>query len=588
MGGCHSRTVKQVTDDLEAELRESAQDMLYKQFGKKLDSSASLEDYAQALSTAEFKQAFGYEWASDSTNCKPLDVDPHDPHVYPASDFCIIPDTQNLTDAIGNYVDQGLSSLHLDKWMKDKATSDLAALVGQFLSYPVDNAWHYKSINEQYDAADTSEDSYKLDVALLYTNATRTECATEVTLHIMYFVGVYYTVISPKATTFAALRTDAYTAASGLPNVTQSVKDDNGLLTALKQYEAPIFKTTYGYDYDSGKPSDATKDASEPIFARNNYLCFFPQRAGLTDEQLDAYIRLHIMTGFGLPPNDQIDWTTLITDDIRAQFRNVLNNPSSNTWNNVTLRQSYGLQKASVRPLKLNALVDAWYGSQTISINNQDVLVEMIYLYFQGIVYEMQEDPIIQDMKHVIVKNIPGVDQGMIPAKITSTQLNDYIRTWNLSNFQRVNGFSYPTTPSTDAHVNHWEGVFEFKTWNPSQSDIMTQIESQIFGPDDKADAKIHHGLQKPVYDYLVKWFTQYAGSNETKDDDEWYNRTRTNSFPYKPKTDTWDLDIATSFAFSNATMVEDGRGDPPIYYFYMDLLVYASTKKDNMSSGDV
>jgi len=580
--------VKQVTDDLEDALRDSAKDMLDEQFGKTLDSSASLEDYAQALSTAEFKKAFGYDWASDSTNCKPPDVDPHDPHVYPASDFCIIPDTQNLTDAIGDYVSQGLSSLHLNTWMKDKATSDLAAVVGQLLTYPVDNAWHYKSLNEEYDAADTSEDSYKLDVALLYTNATRTESATEVTLHIMYFVGVYYTVISPKATTFATLRGDAYNKAMGLPNVTQDVGDDNQLLAALKQYEDPIFKSKYGYDYNSGKPSDAAKNASEAIFARNNYVCFFPQRAGLTDDQLDAYIRLHIMTGFGLPTNPQIDWTTLITDDIRAQFRNVLDNPSSNTWNNVPLTASYGLQKGSVSPLKLDAILDAWYGSQTISINNQDVLVEMIYVYFQGIVYEMEEDPIIQDMKQVIVKNIPGVNQGTIPAKITPTQLNDYIRTWNMSNFARVNGFSYPATPSTDAHVNHWEGVFEFKTWNPLKSDIMTQIEGQIFGPDDTVDAKIHHGLQKAVYDYLVTWFAQYAGPDETKDENEWYNHTRTNTFQYTPKTDKWDLDIATSFAFSNATMVEDGRGDEPIYYFYLDLLVYASTKKDESSSSDV
>jgi len=585
MGGCVSRTLKQIAGDVEDILREAAKEMLRKRFGKVIKAYHLLE-YLESLADAEFENVFGYTGDPHKAKTASL-AESHDPRSFPASDYCMILGTENLTDAIGDYVAQGLASVGIAKWMKDKASSDLAAIAGKYLSYPADNDWHFVTVSEQYDAANTDEDSYKLDLSVVYSNATRTECATEVTVHVLYFAGVYYTVPSPKATTFAALQRDAYLAVETLPGVHQGVCDDNALASVLEGYESPIWRAKYNYDFASGKPADITKDASEPILARNSYLAFFPQRAGLTDETIESFIRLHITSGFGLPTGAELDWTTLITADIKAEFRAIIDSPSSNTWNNVNFTKSYGLQKASVRPLKLNALVCAWYGSQTISVNNQDVLVEMIYLYFQGVVYEVQEDPLLQDMKHVIVRNIPG-DLGMLPEKITAPKLQGYIRDWNLKNFQRKFDFAYPTTPSTDPHVNHWQGCFEFPRWSSDDEDYARAVEYQIFGPDDSQDAQIHHGLQKPVYEYLVKWFTTYAHGSYAKDDNEWYDQARTNSFPYKVREDNWDLDISASFAYCAATMVEDGRGDYPTHYFYLDLLVYASTKKDTMSSGEV
>jgi hypothetical protein len=73
----------------------------------------------------------------------------------------------------------------------------LAAVINKFIAYPVDTEWHLGTTTLQYDAVipkgaseDFNQDSVKLALSLVYTNATKTESAVEVSLHVFYFVGV--------------------------------------------------------------------------------------------------------------------------------------------------------------------------------------------------------------------------------------------------------------------------------------------------------------------------------------------------------------------------------------------------------------
>ena len=75
-------------------------------------------------------------------------------------------------------------------WSPDKVTSDLAATIRKYLTYPCDNEWHSGSSSATYDAANPDVESYQLDLSLIYSAATRTESAVEATVHIIYFVGV--------------------------------------------------------------------------------------------------------------------------------------------------------------------------------------------------------------------------------------------------------------------------------------------------------------------------------------------------------------------------------------------------------------
>lgn len=120
---------------------------------------------------------------------------------------------------------------------------------------------------------------------------------------------------SPAATTLDKLKSDAYSAAQVLPNVSQvraffvqagniiddvpilkklKVANDIDLKNALQQYGGPIFKTDFGYDCQNGRPSDAATDEKEPIYARSEDIAYMNTRT-LKDGQAEAYVKLHVM-----------------------------------------------------------------------------------------------------------------------------------------------------------------------------------------------------------------------------------------------------------------------------------------------------
>ncbi|KAF8894183.1 hypothetical protein CPB84DRAFT_1848523 [Gymnopilus junonius] len=599
---CSCVTEQQVTDALKAQLLDAAKDQLQKEFDQTLPDNSSLQDYTSALSKAYFKKQFEYDW--DPTNPKPPKLEPINPRIHAATDYCIINGHQDLRQGVAAYVADGLESVHLDDWMK---------VIGKFANYPCDNEWHDGTYSETYDSKNPGTDSYRFDVSLLYTNATRTDSAVEATLHILFFVGVYYTVSSPAAETFHNLQSKAYTAAASLPNVTQSpIVNDVDLKKALYQYNAPNFKDKWQYDYNTGKPSDFATDESEPIFSKNQDLAYFNTRT-LTDDQIDTYVQLHIMDGIhitvpdGTSSGEGLDVPFLHYADprtlfasrvegrdvksvIAAQFKHVLGNPDSGGWKYTELDKTFGVGLASWRPIRINALMAYYSSSATIIVENKDVTVDMIYVYFFGIVYELQPDPIIQDMTRSLCKNIPGISPNEIPKHITPTQLTNFIEKFNVAGFDKQYGFHFPDDDTgMTPKIKYWRAFFEFQTHNPLRSDIEDKIEKQIFGPDDKVDEEIKHHLQKSVYDFMVNYFADVSGTAYPKTDNEWYSIRKQNSFSYEGhKNSNWDLQARTSWAYANAKMTEDGQGGETVQYFYLSLLLYITADEDEESDSDV
>jgi hypothetical protein len=393
--------------------------------------------------------------------------------------------------------------------------------------------------------------------------------------------------VSPAAKTFAKLQSDAYTAAQALANVTQKpVKNDIDLAKALYQYDAPIFKNKWSYDYDTGKPSDFATDETEPVFTKNQHLAYMNTRT-LTDAQVEEYIKLHIMDALNIPIDDIAD---AVKTEIKSQFEQILKTSDTGGWKYAQIDKTYGLHQASERPIRINALIAYYSKSATITVAGKQVTVDMIYLYFFGLVYELEPDPIVQDMTRTLCQNIPGISQGAIPKHITPTQLTGFVETFNVSKFDKEYGFHFPDDEShITPKIKYWRAFFEFNTYNPSLADIKDKVEKQIFGPDPTEDEEIKHDLQKTVYNWIVDHFADFAGTSYAKDDNEWYNQVKKNNFTYKgKKQDTWDLEARTSWAYANATITEDIRGGETIKYFYLSFLMYVTAEVEDDSDSDV
>jgi len=583
---CSKRTVKEVTDDLENELLASAKNLLDKEFNQKLDPNhSSLQDTVLALAKAEFSKTFGYDWSP--TSVSPPNIDSDNPQYHLASDYCIVPADEDITKAIAKYVNDGLGSSGIDDWMKKKAVADLSTIIGKYITYPVDTTWHYGPGVAQYDAVNPNEDSYKLDLSLVYTNATKTESAVEVSLHIFYFVGAYYTIKSPKAVTFEKLRKHAWDAATALPNAGQTVTSDPQLQTALFNWGTALggpFNNDFQRRWD-GQPDDFATDESRPIDTRNGELAFFGAK-DLTEDYLDKYIDANIMIGFDLRLQGLQDWAkALLVKEYQAAFRQT----NLNGWSHKKVDQTYGLKDLSIRPVRLNGEIVSWASEATITDANQPVTIYVYYIFFLGYFYELEPDPILKDMSKTLVQNIPG--QGTVPSYVGPDQVKAAVETFNSSRFSSYYGYEFPTkVDPKDTSKKAWSTVFEFDHWNPNDGEIKAIVDDKIFVRDPKEDTQIHHDLQPIVYDWIVKMASDISGKTFTKDPNGWYQFNKNNSFPYiGPKTKTpYVLQTDTAWAYCNATITEDGRGGETLNYFYLSVLIHVNAHSDDVNDSDV
>ncbi|KAH6890054.1 hypothetical protein BKA70DRAFT_1540306 [Coprinopsis sp. MPI-PUGE-AT-0042] len=597
---CSGRTVKEVTDDLEVDLLTSAKSLLSKEFGQTLASSAGLQDAVDALAKAKFTKDLGYDWNSNADLINPPDMDKVDKRRLSADDYCIIPDDKNIATAVADYIDKGLNDVHLDDWMKANATADLAAAINQYISYPVDNEWHLGTKTLRYDAVvdknqgnsqDSGQDSYKLALSLVYTNATKTESAVEVSLHVFYFVGVYYTVESPKAATFAELRQDAWSSAQQLTQLTDPhISNDTSLKDAFYKWgtsDSGPFKNDFQRAWGTHAPDFAT-DEQEPVDTANSALAFFQTNA-LTDEYLDSYVTTKVLSGISLPTQNMTDW---IKGILVQQYKSITSQPNTSGWSITKLDQSYGLGNASVRPIRLNGELIYWAKTKDITVANQSVTVYVYYIYFLGTIYDLEPDPIYTDLSKTLIASVPG--HGAATGTVNANAVKKAVEDWNRSNFATAYALQFPMTQHdpSDTKANWWWGFFEFDHFDPTQDDIMTEVTDRLFARDSATNAQIHHDLQPKVYDWVVKMFSDLAGTKTLKDPNAWYSFTKENSFEYVPHAnrpdEKWVLAARTAWAYCNGTITESSRGNQTLNHFCLSVLIYITAAAEGDDSSDV
>ncbi|KAG2339390.1 hypothetical protein BDR05DRAFT_620547 [Suillus weaverae] len=135
----------------------------------------------------------------------------------------------------------------------------------------------------------------------------------------------------------------------------------------------------------------------------------------------------------------------------------------------------------------MNALVVQWYDSKSLEIDDtdgkkKDVTVEMIYLYFLGVVYELAHDKIDQDLRQKLSKNIPNITLSSLPSKITPTQFRTYVETYNRSKFKADYGIDFPIAGTAGSKKEkHWSVFFEFPSWGPSDDAIKEAVGRKLF-----------------------------------------------------------------------------------------------------------
>ncbi|KAF8882626.1 hypothetical protein CPB84DRAFT_1750862 [Gymnopilus junonius] len=287
--------------------------------------------------------------------------------------------------------------------------------------------------------------------------------------------------------------------------------------------------------------------------SNNHHLAYFNTH-NLTNDQVDTYVELHIMDGIYITVPDDLDSEATkivdsIKDTISAHFQEILKNSDSGGWEYNELDKAFGIGLASQRPIRINALVAYYSSSMVIAVAGQAETVDMIYMYFFGVVYELQPTNIVQDMQQSLCKNIPGIN---------------------------LYAFHFPDDDSgITSNIKYWRAFFEFMNFDPGVSEIQDKVEEQVFGPDNTIDLEIRHGLQKKVYNFMVKTFKNLAGPSYPKEDNEWYSLRKQNNFPYISDTGSdWEMQVRTSWVYANAKVTETARGRETVEHFYLSLLL--------------
>ena len=155
--------------------------------------------------------------------------------------------------------------------------------------------------------------------------------------------------------------------------------------------------------------------------------------------------------------------------------------------------------------------------------------------------------------------------------------MKSYVETYNASKFHEAYGIYFPDVGiAATSNEKHWRAFFEFSSWDPGDHDVKKAFTLELFGyilyppshirfiiaishrPDATKDVEIKHGLQADVYNFIVTAFEDYSGTDYTKDDNEWYNETKQDNFPYTQGP--YELDFGCAY-FMGIRKWKDDRG---------------------------
>ncbi|KAF8803307.1 hypothetical protein BYT27DRAFT_7340984 [Phlegmacium glaucopus] len=244
------------------------------------DSSGTETQRLQAILepylTNKFKEQNQYEYQANMTRPNDMAVSSEN-WVRGTIAFCL-PQSNKVEDVV-NYVNivradvaTASSAMKLPKYLHDEngpAYKDLLNHFEKLLGQRTDNSWTSVAFDKSYDSPDAGENSTRTSAIMLWSNSSLTEVNITCKQLYLYYVGVYYQVISPQFAAREKLLTTLIAFAQQLDKNLASAVPDPGnksspqlaLKIILDEYAKRQFKGLIGYDYD---PKKSTPDDLAP------------------------------------------------------------------------------------------------------------------------------------------------------------------------------------------------------------------------------------------------------------------------------------------------------------------------------------
>jgi len=399
---------------------------------------------------------------------------------------------------------------------------------------------------------------------IAYANGSLTESAVTATIHILYFLGVFYPIDSPIKAAAAKLTDAAYKAAEGLVSGS-SISNNDGLQDVLNTYAKTKWSVKFGYDYTSN-PTDFPSDESEPLLTRNDNLGYFQ---GTDASSLDAYVKDQIFSGFDVNITEAGDDALA---DVQASYKSVYDDVEQGSWNISYLDKLYLLKDLdNVNPVALNGIL-VFYKDDTTVVDSKknQIAVTIRYIYFIGLIHECKPDSLVADLFKNLCDAIPGNNTD---TDLTGKTLSDELKSYTTSGWKTAFDFDFGTDPPDAISGNKFKVVNLLFSWpdTPTTDEVQDKLDHVWYK---KGETKVFTHCGDDIYDHLVDQISYFAGSKTVKENCVWQQDSYTEQYTFtaSDKTTKYVKEYSL-YTFADGKVTEDGRGGESLEEFAFSYL---------------
>jgi len=274
---------------------------------------------------------------------------------------------------------------------------------------------------------------------------------------------------------------------------------------------------------------------------KNSQLEYIPDTK--TDD-LQNFIQHQIYDGINIPlPSVE----TVAVKDTFDQFKSILNNASTESWNVTRLYKDYRSLNPENNPVRQAGIIMSWYDHKT---TDNQTPVSVTYIYIMTMFYELDsaEHTLARELYFTLCNNlrvhIHGASgSGPSDAEALKKFMEDY------SKQQFKDSFDYdwndketkpPNTKKTkvnpDGKFTPFHKVLMLDTYPVNQKDVEEWMNMDLFRKDDPNDRTYPPWAVGQIYDDIVNHVMRTCGTNSVKDNNWWYTEDFNRKY-YDPNT---------------------------------------------------
>ncbi|KAF9450721.1 hypothetical protein P691DRAFT_788671 [Macrolepiota fuliginosa MF-IS2] len=601
MGGSGDTAIslEQVKADLVKKLTDNARDLLKKDFNI-ADNTTNLETLLNRIATSKFKQTYNYDYNDDATKLNPPG---NLGDARSSSKICSIipPVGTQATDYLKTGVFRRVFPLYygvpiklnLPDWMEKTAINDLSNIANIIISRDTGKEWRYNQYRRTYDARKEDQDNYMCNSIMVYCYGTLVEDGTKAELAIIYYCGVYYKVKSETKATRDTLQGSAYLGASKLADGSVPTTDEL-LKASLDTYSKNQFKSQFGYEYASVPPdSYRAKGIDSAFVTQNSQLNYIPDTK---TEDLENYIEHQVYSGLNIPIQSV---KTAAMKDTYDQYKSILNNASTDSWNQTRLDKTYIPTDPTLNPIRQTGIIMSWYDHKT---TDGQVSISVTYIYIMTMFYECQnaDQELAAELFKILCNNLRRHIQGDSSGDISDpAKLKEFMKEYSIQEWKKAFGFDYqgrqskPPKMKQGGRVEPYEELLQVKSYPATKQEVEAWMDAEVFR---RTDRKFPDFAMGPVYDDIVNSMMRYGSNEVPKDNNWWYTADFTREY-FDPTPQKRDIQQYAFYLYALGDMTinkpgtsgQEGVKIKRLFVYYLGLTEpHSYSPVSTMETGDL